>query len=221
MNFAGIKAITFDAGGTLLEPWPSVGEVYAKVAANFGLGELSAAELNREFAKAWKEKQNFDYSTGAWRKLVQKCFSSIGSVSTQLFDAVYERFAEPDVWRIYDDVRPSLSELHQRGYRLGIISNWDLRLQSLLDRFDLSRYFDSVILSVDVGATKPSSLIFQHAVRALGMRPEELLHVGDSFEEDVEGARKAGLHAVLLDRSHKPPLLNTIPGLTSIRTLLA
>src|SRR5439155_4202705 len=62
VNFTGIKAITFDAGGTLLEPWPSVGAVYASVAVEFGFSDVSAAKLDAQFAKAWKNKEGFDYS---------------------------------------------------------------------------------------------------------------------------------------------------------------
>jgi len=61
VDFQQIKAITFDAGGTLIEPWPSVGEIYASVAAEFGDAELSAEQINRQFAAAWKAKQDFDY----------------------------------------------------------------------------------------------------------------------------------------------------------------
>jgi putative hydrolase of the HAD superfamily len=220
VNFTGIKAITFDGGGTLLEPWPSVGEVYAKVAAGFGFGELSATELNREFAKAWKKKQNFDYSPDAWQTLVQECFSTVGSLSTELFKAIYERFAEPDVWRVYDDVRPTLSELHQRGYRLGVISNWDLRLESLLNRLNLSQYFDAIVLSIKVGATKPSQRIFECAVAALNSGPGEVLHIGDSLEEDVVGAERAGLRALLLDRGREVASQRTISSLAAMPTLL-
>jgi len=99
-------------------------------------------------------------------KLVEECFSGVlpcRHLPPQLFDALYERFAQPDVWRIYDDVHPTLQGLRQRGYRLGVISNWDERLHLLLERLDLSRYLDAVVLSSDVGATKPSPGFFQRA----------------------------------------------------------
>ena len=220
MNFTGIKAVTFDAGGTLLEPWPSVGEVYAEVAAKFGLKGVSAAQLNSAFARAWKKKEQFDYSQTAWRKLVEECFCNVGPVSTELFNALYERFAQPAAWRVYDDVRPTLSELHRRGYCLGIISNWDERLRGLLDKLDLSRLLDAVVLSVKVGATKPSARIFQQAVASLDLQPGEVLHVGDSLEEDVQGAKRAGLQALLIDRRQKAVSGDRIATLNEILAML-
>ncbi len=62
-----IRAVTFDVGGTLIEPWPSVGEVYAEVAAQFGLTGVAPEALNRQFARAWNAQEHFDYSRAAWR----------------------------------------------------------------------------------------------------------------------------------------------------------
>ena len=202
MQAAKIKAVTFDAGGTLIEPWPSVGEVYAAVASEFGHTQLSAAALNRQFATAWKRKEAFDYSISGWKSLVEAAFgkSVPAARMSELFDAIYQRFAEAGAWRVYDDVRDTLRTLQERGYRLGVISNWDERLRSLLLKLDLSHYFEAIVLSVDVGATKPAAEIFQRTLTMLDLPAASVLHVGDSFEEDVVGARQCGMRALLLDR---------------------
>jgi putative hydrolase of the HAD superfamily len=218
MDLQGIKAITFDAGGTLLDPWPSVGEIYANVAAEVGFPGLSADKLNSQFATAWKRKKNFDYSEAAWCHLVNACFSGLlpCPISPKLFEALYEQFAQPHVWRVYDDVRLTLETLRQRGVRLGVISNWDLRLGPLLERLELSRYLDCLVLSVNVGATKPSPRIFQYTSEALNLAPRAILHVGDSVEEDVRGAESAGMRALLLDRKEENPCANIIPSLSAL-----
>ena len=177
MEFANIKAVTFDAGGTLIEPWPSVGHVYSAVAAELGYGAVSPEGLNQSFAKAWKIKQSFDYSRSAWFTLVEQVFAAVpcepdvpdaprsdasrshpprsyAPLSQKLFETLYERFTHTAVWRVYDDVQPTLRALRHRGYRLGVISNWDGRLKNLLSDLQLSDYFEAIVLSVDVGASR-------------------------------------------------------------------
>src|SRR3954470_6861500 len=75
--FPSIRAITFDVGGTLIQPWPSVGHVYASVAARHGLGELSTEVLNRQFAAAWKKLSGFNYSRPEWFQLVNQTFAGL------------------------------------------------------------------------------------------------------------------------------------------------
>ena len=220
MNLSGIKAVTFDAGGTLIEPWPSVGHVYAAVAAKFGNRDISAEKLNRAFVTAWKTKQSFDYSLEAWAALVEEVFQEhLGArVSGALFHALYQRFAEADAWHVYDDVRPPLELLCTRGYRLGVVSNWDNRLTSLLTRLKLGHYFEMVVLSVDVGVTKPARKIFNQALALLNLAPPDVLHIGDSLAEDVAAARACGMSALLLDRTGGAN--NSIPSLNALASLL-
>src|SRR5882762_2273982 len=131
MDLSHIKAVTFDAGGTLIEPWPSVGDVYAGVAAEFG-HSIPPAQLNAAFSSAWKRNEAFDYSIRAWRDLVEEVFAAASPLPSGLFDVLYQRFAKAGTWRIHDDVVEVLQTLSQRGYRMAVISNWDERLKPLL-----------------------------------------------------------------------------------------
>jgi putative hydrolase of the HAD superfamily len=196
-----ILAVTFDAGGTLIEPFPSVGHVYAGVAAQHGL-EIDPAALNRQFAVAWRSRNNFGYSLAEWAGLVDSTFAGLTEVipSRTFFQKLYERFAEPDVWRIYDDVRPTLEFLGERGIRLGVISNWDERLRPLLRALGLSDYFETMTVSIEVGFRKPAPEIFQRAASELGLPASKILHIGDSASEDVEGASQSGMKSLLLSR---------------------
>jgi len=220
VNLAHIRAVTFDVGGTLIEPYPSVGEIYAAVAAEFGFGSFPVEQLNRAFAGAWKQREDFDYSLAHWAKLVAATFGK--AVPQGLFEAIYQRFKEPTTWRVHDEVPSILETLRQRGYRLGLVSNWDERLRDLLAALDLRKYFEVVVLSIEAGSTKPSPRIFEAALQALRVPAQEALHIGDSWEEDVEGARAAGMAAVLLDRKKSaagsisslrqlPPMLPVAP----------
>ncbi|MBI3192097.1 MAG: HAD hydrolase-like protein, partial [Pedosphaera parvula] len=147
-----IQTITFDVGGTLIEPWPSVGHVYAEVAGRFGVDGVAVEALNQRFAAAWRAKVNFDYSQPAWFELVRQTFGEHArTLPDDYFPALYERFAEPDAWRTYDDVVPALEQLATSGLRLAVISNWDDRLHVLLERLNLRHFFERVIVSCDVG----------------------------------------------------------------------
>lgn len=197
-----------------------MGEIYADTAQQLGHSNLSAQTLNESFLSAWKRQEDFDYSLPAWRKLVEETFLSNLSVSPALFQALYERFAEPSAWRIYDDVRPALQSLRERGFRLAVISNWDNRLRGLLLKLQLAAYFQSIVLSVDIGRTKPAAEVFQQTLRLLSLQPSEVLHVGDSAEEDLAGARTCGMHAVLLSRRvARPNCISTLAELLDLPLL--
>lgn len=216
-------AVSFDVGGTLIEPWPSVGHVYAEVAAGFGLADVEPAALNRGFATAWKRRAGHDYSRAAWQSLVNETFALAGEAhpSDECFHALYHRFERAEVWRVFEDVLPTLEALRSRGMKLCVISNWDERLRPLLDALDLARWFDAVVISHEAGHTKPAPEIFLRAAAQLSLPPEHILHVGDSAREDEEGARRAGLRATLLDRRAKDGGGRTISTLTSLPELLA
>jgi putative hydrolase of the HAD superfamily len=198
-----IQAVTFDVGGTLIEVWPSVGHVYAEVAARHGIKGLAAGALDHKFKAAWRAATNFNYSRSAWAALVDATFRGLTDrlPSETFFADLYARFAKPDVWRIYEEVIPTLDELAARGFKLGVISNWDERLRPLLGQLKLGAYFEAIIVSREFGSCKPLRGIFEHAVRKLGLPPGAVLHVGDSLAMDVRGARAAGLRALLLQRT--------------------
>src|ERR1043166_8575773 len=215
-----IQAITFDVGGTLIRPWPSVGDVYTEVAARYGHKDLQPAMLNRQFAAAWRAKTHFDHSRPAWLELVEKTFA--GSLDDtaipEFFEDLYERFAAPEAWRVFKDVHPALATLRQGPLKLGVISNWDERLRPLLASLKLSSYFEVIVISIEAGFTKPAREIFDRAASLLSVPAQTILHVGDSLEEDFAGARAAGFLAVLLDREgtqSSVPSIRTLAGLIS------
>lgn len=219
MRPARIEAITFDVGGTLIEPWPSVGHVYATVAAEFGV-EVSPEELTTGFVRAWKARGEFDYSRAAWFALVRATFGSrAAELPEEFFPGVYDRFVAPEVWRIFEDVAPTLAGLKAQGIRLAVISNWDERLYPMLERLGLAEPFELVMSSHQAGVTKPSPEIFRRTAEELRLAPRTVLHVGDSEREDVAGAQAAGFAAAQIDRNAS---MKRLPGaLQSLTELLA
>jgi putative hydrolase of the HAD superfamily len=220
---AAIQGVTFDVGGTLIEPWPSVGHVYAEVAARHGRRNLSVELLNERFAAAWRACVDFDYSRAGWERLVNATFRGLNDAVERVdfFPDLFERFAEPDAWRVFEDVRPALETLASRGLRLGVISNWDDRLRVLLRRLRLHDYFETLAISCEVGFTKPSPVIFEHAAAKLGLPPAAILHVGDSDELDVRGARAAGFRAARIERGGGAPGAIGVRSLAGLATKIA
>jgi len=197
-----IRAVTFDVGGTLVQPWPSVGHVYAEVASQNGL-QICPELLNRQFAKAWNGFEGFNHTKADWGRVVDLTFQDLVPTPPSLtfFDQLYSRFSAPEVWHIFPDVHHSLELLRSRGLKLAVISNWDERLRPLLHSLELDRYFEEIVISCEVGVPKPSAVIFSRAAEDLRLSPGEILHVGDDPIADVEGARAAGFKGVFLDRA--------------------
>ena len=224
MDLSKIKAIFFDAGGTLFKPHPSVGEIYAEVARRFGL-ETNPKELELIFHETWRERDGLaSISTRSgekeerkwWHSLVGEVFSRIGRIEDfeAFFDELYDRFARAESWRLFPDTLPILRELKRRGRILGIVSNWDSRLFRICEGLELTPHLDFILASAVVGVAKPNSRIFQEALKRAQVLPEEAVHVGDSLADDVRGAEGAGIRAILLDRSGSRPVESPV-----IRTL--
>jgi putative hydrolase of the HAD superfamily len=213
-----IKAVTFDVGGTLIQPWPSVGHIYAEVAARRGLKMFSAEQLNARFEAAWQARKTFEHSRHAWAELVDEVFShpAVRLPSETFFQELYDVFAQPAAWRVFPDVTPALDALVSQGIRLGIISNWDERLRGLLRRLGLDRYFETWIISHEVGFNKPSRMIFRQAAAEFDLQPEAILHVGDSLETDIAGAREAGFHALQILRTGNQPVDGALHSLAEL-----
>jgi putative hydrolase of the HAD superfamily len=199
-----IRAISLDVGGTLIEPYPSVGHVYTAAVAEHGARRFDPSSVTTAFLEAWKGRGDFDYSREAWLALVRATFAGGLEVSESLFDAIYSRFGRASAWRVHEDVFPFLEKARAAGVPLIAISNWDERLKPLLSELGLAPYFVDVIVSVEAGARKPDPLIFQAAAKRLGLPPALVLHAGDSRFEDFEGALNAGFQSLLLKRGEPP-----------------
>jgi len=212
-----IQAVTFDVGGTLIEPWPSVGHVYAEVAARHGLKNFSPDQLNARFKTAWRARKNFGHSQTEWSELVSEVFGQ--TIPAEFFSELYGHFAEPAAWRIYEDVFPTLDLLASRPIKLGVISNWDERLRPLLHKLKLDHYFQTLAISLEVGFSKPSPVIFKNTAKELGLPPGSILHVGDSPEMDGAGATAAGFQVVQIHR--RPSTSSGIHSLTELASIIS
>src|SRR5437870_9124953 len=232
-----LRAVTLDAGGTLIEVAEPVGATYARVAGRHGI-PLDARELERRCREAFAAASPLAFpgvpptqlaaaEQGWWEAVVRRAFgaSAHHPAFSACFAELYGHYARKDAWHVFPDVAPALRALRARGLRLAVLSNFDRRLVTLLADLGLAPLLDHVVHSTAAGAAKPELAAFRTALAILHASAEETLHVGDGLAEDVEGARAAGFHAILLDRSGmREPIawhVPTIASLTQLPTLVA
>jgi putative hydrolase of the HAD superfamily len=105
-----------------------------------------------------------------------------------------------DSWFPYPYTVEVLEDLSKKGYRMGIISNWDDSARAILKKHDLDRFFEHVIISSEVGSEKPDAEIFQKAIEAASVDPAKSIYVGDNYYDDAVGSRKAGMETIIVNR---------------------
>jgi len=194
-----VRALFFDVGGTLLRPWPSVGAIYSSVASRHGIN-IPTDNMERAFRESWAALKRPGLTVSSkvwWREVV---FRTVGQENQSCFEELYRTFAHANAWQVFQDVEDTLREARSRGLHVGVISNWDERLRPLLDEFRLTRYFDSMTISCEVGVEKPDPKIFHAALHTASVAANQAVHVGDSTTADVRGAEAVGMTAVLLNR---------------------
>ena len=209
--FAVIKAIFFDAVGTLFYLPKSVGWHYAAVARDLRL-DLDERALDKAFAAAWKKmparqaidrpRENDDKDW--WRDLVDLILDDVAPLLGEadrdnFFEVAYEHFAEAGVWELYPEVMDVLEKL-QPQFQLAVISNFDGRLRMILEQLGISKFFRHVFISSEIGADKPDPEIYRRALRFIALPTDHVLHVGDDPERDWKAANAAGLSTFRLDR---------------------
>jgi putative hydrolase of the HAD superfamily len=206
-----IRAIFFDAVGTLFHLSGTVGHHYALVGSEVGL-TLDAHQLDRAFYSAWKKmpfraaidgpRQNDDKDW--WRELVDLVLDQVAPSLSKLdrdnfFEIAYEHFAESGVCELYPEV-PGVLEQLRPSFQLAVISNFDGRLRFILQHLGISKFFTGIFVSSEIGADKPDPEIFRRALTLIDLKPNEVLHVGDDPQRDWEAASTAGLSIFRLDR---------------------
>ncbi len=216
MTPSPIKAIFFDAVGTLFDVKGSVGDVYLSYAKKYGVPDTPAMveSLNKAFKDTMKTMPAPIFSVERpeklkqcerlwWFDVVHAVFYRVGMFEQfdDFFDEVFNAFGDATHWELFPEAHDVLTKLKERGFELGIITNFDSRFFQVARALKIQQYFDSVTISSLAGAAKPARKIFTYALEQHMLDANEVLHVGDHRVEDVEGAQEAGLHAVLIDHS--------------------
>lgn len=230
-----VRHVFFDATNTLLGVRGSVGEIYARAAAEHGL-EAPAGAIEEHFQAAIQEipqplgsglsdAEILRRERAWWRELAAAAMAPFGPFPRfeDFFDTVFELFRTPVAWELLPSTTETLSALRSQGRRLGIISDMDSRLLDVLAAFDLAPAFDVVCLSFHAGYRKPDRRLFEAAMSQCGGAPTRAAHVGDSVRSDIQGALAAGMHAIHLDTAHAggtPPAAHVVHDLADLPALL-
>ena len=217
MSLSQITIIFFDAAGTLFHVKGSVGEIYARLAHEHSK-DVTVQDLEAGFRRCFANAPPMAFPNAAaehipqlekqwWHDLVHLVFALLGPFPrfTAYFDALYDFFAQADAWQLYPETTETLTALQGRGFRLGVISNFDSRLFGLLDGLGIKHFFDPIVISTQAGSAKPEVEIFLQALSVDDFAPHQALHIGDSFDMDIVGAKAAGLTPVHVDRMSGRP----------------
>ena len=219
-----VRAVLFDAADTLFHTRGTVGEIYGAVAREFG-STTDPATIQAAFVRHFRHSGPLSaVSERAWWKdVVHRVFTEVGMVRDfdVFFDQVYDQFRDSSGWVLFPETIDVLKALKSRGLKLGVISNFDSRVYSVMRALGILDYFDSVTISGETGFAKPAPEIFQAAVRSLQASPSEILLVGDSLHDDIEAAERAGLRAALVDRENRYPQAHHIRKISSLQDVIS
>lgn len=202
-----IKAVLFDLGGTLIKT-ASPPEIIGKILASHGrIKPIEDIALAHE--KAERSMAPEDYSLSyydfwvKWNRIILEALHIHDDTDFLAKALVDEWWDNADI-ELYPDAEETLGKLYEMGLKMGIVTNaFEKDVEEILKRIKIPVAFDVTVGIDAVGKPKPDPEIFMFAVRALSIKPEEAMFVGDSLEKDYFGALNAGLKAVLLDREDK------------------
>jgi putative hydrolase of the HAD superfamily len=214
-----LKVVFFDAAGTLFEPREQVGASYARIAHRYEVN-ATATQVQAAFRRVFANAPGLAFGPGHdaaklrwlerrwWYDLVAASFAGLGTFTSfdDYFDELFAFFADPANWRLDPQTAPTLTELQNGGFSLGMISNFDYRLYRIVEGLGLDRYFASITISSEAGFAKPAPEIFRIALAKHSVMAAEAMHVGDVEHLDIVGALGVGMQAVLLDSTAAEPL---------------
>jgi putative hydrolase of the HAD superfamily len=205
-------AISFDVGYTLIQPLGEAPVIVAGLLAELGVAadddalaaahhraeRLFLSDYLRPLNDTWEADERINH---LYLRYYGQWLAELGVADPEARHAqtIIDRYLDPANWRLYPQVLETLGQLHQQGYRLGIASDWVSGLPRILHSLGLSRYLDWALVSGAIGFAKPSPQFYRLVLARAGVRPEQIVHVGDSYYADVRGARTVGMDAILLD----------------------
>ncbi len=216
--------IFLDWGGTLAQvptefaqPWKiwvrvleSQGQTYSDERVQSAI-EATDNEVGRQIYSYLGRSSEF------WKMYDERVMDALGirSLRERLEESIRSVFEDPSSVRLYPETPTVLASLRDRGYRTGLISNHHDGLLRILKHYQLEPWLNTITYSQEAGAEKPNPDVFALALRRAGCKPYEAVHIGDSIEADVEGARRSGIAPIWINRRR----IDRSPGCPVIHTL--
>lgn len=212
---APLRWVLWDVKDTLLKVRRSVGEQYCEEAQKAGLS-LNSAEVDAAFRQAYRHHSrhypNYGIAHGLggqtwWKGVVEDTFTQCRvhdpALLSKLADNLYHNFCGPENWEIFPDSEMALKSCSSMGLKLGVVSNFDNRLEGILRGCGLLSHFSFLLTSEDAGIAKPNPVIFEQAIQKCGVPASNIAHVGDHYIYDYLTSRSLGIQGYLLERDHK------------------
>jgi putative hydrolase of the HAD superfamily len=218
-----VRAVVFDVDFTLAKPGPDLGpEGYRRLGARYGLvlDPARYEDARREALVDLKRHPELDHDEEIWILFTQRIIEGMGGIG-DTYAAACEMegaWAHAQHFELYDDALPTLDALRERGLKLGLLSNSARDLDEFVGHHGLT--VDAVLTSRSHGKTKPHQAIFLRMLELLGVAPADAVMVGDTVEDDVEGATAVGMRAVLVDRESRYPDETSIADLRALLALI-
>jgi putative hydrolase of the HAD superfamily len=215
-----VRAIVFDVDFTLARRGPDLGpDGYERLGARYGLtlDPSRYDDARRAALVDLKRHPELDHDEEIWIRFTQRIIEGMGGAG-DTYAAACEMegaWAHAHHFELYEDAIPTLDALRDRGLKLGLLSNSARDLDEFVGHHGLT--VDAVLTSRAHGKTKPHEAIFRRMLELLDVAVDEAVMVGDTVEDDVEGALAVGMVAVLVDREGRYPERESI---TDLRALL-
>jgi putative hydrolase of the HAD superfamily len=202
-----IRAIVYDAVGTLIHVQPSVAALYVEVGQRFG-SRLTVQQVRECFPRAFARQDELDAAVKwrtsearerqRWRDIVREVLEDVADADV-CFETMFEVFREPRVWSCDAQFGELFQAMQARGIRQAVASNFDARLHGLIQALPALQGLTPIFVSSEIGWRKPAPEFFAHVIEMLALSPSEILFVGDDRVNDYDAAKRAGMCSVLLD----------------------
>jgi putative hydrolase of the HAD superfamily len=204
-----VRAVLFDVDFTLCRPGPELSaERYARIAARHGITlDAGSYDAARDAAVLnLKRHPELVHDESIWHRFTEEIFIGMGgpeAIASECATEIEEGWGVSENFELFEDVLPVLEELRRAELRIALVSNGIRDLTEFVAHHRLD--VDAIVDSRSHGRVKPHPTIFEAALVKLGVAAEDAVMVGDSLEEDIEGARALGMRAILIDREERHP----------------
>ncbi len=214
-------ALLLDALGTIVALQPPAPALRRELARRFAI-EITEAQSQRALGVEiayyrahlgeGRDRASLTALRGRCAEALRAALPPSQRLSQIANDALTEALLASLRFTAFPDAQPAIAAARARGQQVVVVSNWDVSLTDVLATLGLAPLLDAVVTSAQVGARKPARAIFEHALAIAGAAPQRAIHVGDSVEEDIAGARAAGVTPILIRR-------DGLPGPAGVRTI--
>ncbi|MFM7317498.1 MAG: HAD-IA family hydrolase [bacterium] len=223
-----VRAIAFDAVGTLIEANPSVATAYQKAASNAGV-ELDINTIKSRFYTTFSSDcSGADHRTDEqnervrWRKIVGQCLPELTESKADIvFAELWEHFASPTNWRLFDDVAQLITNISELNLKMCVASNFDSRLRTVWAELKgVDVLSNHLVISSEAGVRKPGEEFYRVVANHLDEKPADILFVGDDWVNDFKIPGELGFQTIFLDRQGKSGQSTSIKNMNELLQML-